>query len=144
MLSWQQLDRYLLQTSGFKFSHGYCPDCYFSESVQPELDQFRSGQPSGVTPDERPVALRHYDEANGAELFREVAKRLKHVADRLAGLLERRQRVSLTPAERELVKQLLNLAPEVGATSLLAVAGQLEARDGKEVAQLLRQHADST
>lgn len=34
---WQQIDTYVQQSTGTKFSHGICPDCY-DKHVKPELD----------------------------------------------------------------------------------------------------------
>ena len=39
---WQQLEGYISEHSGARFSHGVCPDCY-AKNVQPQLDALAGG-----------------------------------------------------------------------------------------------------
>ena len=40
--SWVRIEEYFGKTSGIDFSHGYCPDCYYDESLRPELTRWRN------------------------------------------------------------------------------------------------------
>lgn len=43
---WQQLEGYISEHSGARFSHGVCPDCY-AKNVQPQLDALGASGGSG-------------------------------------------------------------------------------------------------
>jgi CheY-like chemotaxis protein len=43
---WVELDQYLRRQTGVDFSHGLCPDCYFTRSVLPELVRHEGAGPA--------------------------------------------------------------------------------------------------
>ncbi len=138
---WQQLDRYLMESSGVRFSHGYCPHCYFAQSVRPDLKAWRQWPQRDLKDPQ--ASLKAWDAETSAGLYNELVNYVRYLVERLANQLQPRKSVKLSEKERELVADLIDVAPELGQMEVARLGKKLEQLSGEEAARLLLERAAS-
>jgi hypothetical protein len=130
---WQKLERYVHEHAQVNFSHGFCPDCYFAEVLEPELRVEGLAPTSTDTVD--PAALARFEELAADELpevFAEISTWLEHSGPRALELVgELRSHGRLEAAKRDWLTRFADRARVVGAERLrtevqgaLATAGR--------------------
>lgn len=125
---WQHLERYVQDHAKVSFSHGFCPDCYFGEIMEPELRALRSVDDEHLLSKGEPVDARTLSRLDALakreapEIFEEVSDYLRYATDRTCTLVTELHTVGrLDYEKRGWLSRFVSRAEVLGARRLKEV-----------------------
>jgi len=127
---WQRLETFLHEASGIEMSHGYCPDCYYQFSLQPEVVRWRELPATPATSATEVLdaavldSLRRFEREGSPDLVDDLVEGLQDAIGRIGAELDRFDPMRSSSVRKHL-DSLAERAADVGAGKLMQAARTL-------------------